>query len=58
MVSEFIQKNVTILRILLLITGLIYYVSSTMHAADVNYLLNPALTSGVKVLKKDRKSVV
>lgn len=54
MVSEFIQKNVTILRILLLITGLIYYVSSTMRASDVNYLLNSAPLSGDKVVLKNK----
>ncbi len=40
MVSDFIQKNVTILRILLIITSLFYYVSSTLQAADVKVLLN------------------
>lgn len=39
MVSDFIQKNVTILRILLIITLLVYYVSSTMQACDVKVLL-------------------
>ncbi len=39
MVSDFIQKNVTILRILLLITGILYYVSSTSYAHGVNVLL-------------------
>lgn len=40
MVSDFIQKNVTILRILLIITSLIYYVSSTLQACDVKFILN------------------
>jgi len=39
MVSDFIQKNATILRILLIITLLIYYVSSTIQACDVKVLL-------------------
>lgn len=39
MVSDFIQKNATILRILLIITLLIYYVSSTLQACDVKVLL-------------------
>jgi N-acetylmuramoyl-L-alanine amidase len=39
MVSDFIQKNTTILRILLLITGILYYVSSTSYANGVNVLL-------------------
>lgn len=39
MVSDFIQKNVTILRILLLITGILYYVSTTSYANGVNVLL-------------------
>ncbi len=39
MVSDFIQKNVTILRILLIITLLVYHVSSTMQACDVKVLL-------------------
>lgn len=39
MVSDFIQKNATILRILLLITGILYYVSSTSYANGVNVLL-------------------
>jgi N-acetylmuramoyl-L-alanine amidase len=55
MVSEFIQKNVTILRILLLITGLIYYVSSTLQASDVNYLLNPTALTGDNVGVKANK---
>ncbi len=40
MVSDFIQKNVIILRIVLLITFLIYYVSCTANANGVNVLLN------------------
>lgn len=56
MVSEFIQKNVTILRILLLITGLIYYVSSTMQASDVNYLLNSTFDKGTKPSAKNTAS--
>lgn len=39
MVSDFIQKNAIILRILLIITLLVYYVSSTLHACDVKVLL-------------------
>jgi N-acetylmuramoyl-L-alanine amidase len=39
MVSDFIQKNVTILRILLILTMLLYYISSTLHASDVKVLL-------------------
>ncbi|MFZ1748556.1 MAG: N-acetylmuramoyl-L-alanine amidase [Saprospiraceae bacterium] len=39
MVSDFVQKNVTILRILLILTLIVYYVSSTLHAADVKVLL-------------------
>lgn len=39
MVSDFIQKNVTILRIILLITMILYYVSSTLQASDVKVLL-------------------
>ncbi|MBK8518482.1 MAG: N-acetylmuramoyl-L-alanine amidase [Saprospiraceae bacterium] len=45
MVSDFIQKNTTILRILLIITSLIYYVSSTLHASDVKVLLNKTYIS-------------
>ena len=55
MVSEFIQKNVTILRILLLITGLIYYVSSTLQASDVNNLLNSTTFTGDNVGVKANK---
>ena len=40
MVSDFIQKNVTILRIMLIITSLLYYVSSTLRASDVKIILN------------------
>lgn len=40
MVSDFIQKNTTILRILIIITSLIYYVSSTLQASDVKVMLN------------------
>lgn len=39
MVSDFIQKNVIILRILLIITMMMYYISSTLHATDVKVLL-------------------
>ncbi len=45
MVSDFIQKHVTILRIILLLTFITYYISSTLQA------------SGVKVLLKDTKTV-
>jgi N-acetylmuramoyl-L-alanine amidase len=40
MVSDFIQKNVNILRIILLITFLMYYISFTANANAVNVLLN------------------
>jgi N-acetylmuramoyl-L-alanine amidase len=40
MVSDFIQKNVTILRVMLIITSLLYYVSSTLQASDVKIVLN------------------
>ncbi len=40
MVSDFIQKNTTILRILIIITSLIYYMSSTLQASDVKVILN------------------
>jgi N-acetylmuramoyl-L-alanine amidase len=33
MVSDFIQKHVTILRILIILTGITYYVTSTLHAS-------------------------
>lgn len=35
MVSDFIQKNVTILRIVLIITMLTYYLLSTLHAGGI-----------------------
>lgn len=44
MVSDFIQKNVTILRIILLITMILYYVSSTLQASDVKVLLKKDFT--------------
>ncbi|MFN8339231.1 MAG: N-acetylmuramoyl-L-alanine amidase, partial [Saprospiraceae bacterium] len=40
MVSDFIQKHVTILRIILLLTFITYYVSSTLQASGVKVLLN------------------
>jgi N-acetylmuramoyl-L-alanine amidase len=45
MVSDFIQKNVTILRILIIITSLIWYVTSTLKATDVNVLLNKGVNN-------------
>ena len=46
MVSDFIQKNVTILRILLIITMITYYVSSTLNATDVKVLLKNITLTG------------
>ncbi|MCE2788897.1 MAG: N-acetylmuramoyl-L-alanine amidase [Saprospiraceae bacterium] len=34
MVSDFIQKHATFLRILLIITGITYYLASTLHASE------------------------
>lgn len=45
MVSDFIQKNVTILRIMLIITSLLYYVSSTLQASDVKIILNNSISA-------------
>lgn len=51
MVSDFIQKNVTILRILLIITLITYYVSSTLNATDVKVLLkNTSLTGQQQIV--------
>ncbi|MBK9735635.1 MAG: N-acetylmuramoyl-L-alanine amidase [Saprospiraceae bacterium] len=39
MVLDFVQKNTTILRIVLIITMILYYVSTTLNAAEVKVLL-------------------
>lgn len=40
MVSNFVQKNVTILRIILIFMMITYYISSTLYASNVKVILN------------------
>jgi len=49
MVSDFIQKNVTILRIVLIITMLVYYLLSTLHAEGIQpvFISNGFTTSNL-----------
>lgn len=47
MVSDFIQKNSNILRILLLITFLLYYMSFTANAESVNFILKSSQSEKV-----------
>jgi N-acetylmuramoyl-L-alanine amidase len=52
MVSDFIQKNINILRIVLMITFLLYYLSFTANAHHVNNYLNvkPKPTASIRSL--------
>jgi N-acetylmuramoyl-L-alanine amidase len=57
MVSDFIQKNVTILRIMLIITSLLYYVSSTLRASDVKIILNNSSLSSPEWIKGSKEDL-
>lgn len=56
MVSNFVQKNVTILRIILIFMMITYYISSTLYASNVKVILNaPKNNYGVVSLENNEE---
>ncbi|HMT53973.1 MAG TPA: N-acetylmuramoyl-L-alanine amidase [Saprospiraceae bacterium] len=56
MVSNFVQKNVTILRIILIFMMITYYISSTLYATNVKVILNaPKNNYGVVSLENNEE---
>ena len=53
MVSDFVQKNTTILRIVLIITMILYYMSTTLNATGVKVLLNEKPIKLVSIYRHD-----
>lgn len=58
MVSNFVQKNVTILRIILIFMMITYYISSTLYASNVKVILNaPKNNYGVVSLENNNEEL-
>ena len=58
MVSNFVQKNVTILRIILIFMMITYYISSTLYAANVKVILNAPIDNyGVTMQENNNENI-